>query len=189
MRESDGPRANMGRCPQLRTRTSWQDPAGDGDGSRGHGPLRPRPASLPALMYRIPSNLDLSPVVGEFTTQVRVGQFDLQFTFGSVNFAAQSPVQLLRDDEPIATWERGPVARPRLLRHHEHRRVSQRDRQRSPHRDRVRQRPHDATRRRLGPIRVLAHHDRRTPLGHLRTAHKSACAMNQRRARIEAFRV
>ena len=47
-------------------------------------------------MYRIPKDLDLSPVVGEFTTQVRVGQFDLQFTFGSVNFAVQSPVNLFR---------------------------------------------------------------------------------------------
>jgi hypothetical protein len=33
-------------------------------------------------MCRVPKDLDLSPVVGEFTTQVRVGQFDLQFTFG-----------------------------------------------------------------------------------------------------------
>jgi hypothetical protein len=37
------------------------------------------------IMYRIPSDLDLSPVVGEFTTQLRVGQFDLQFTFVKVN--------------------------------------------------------------------------------------------------------
>lgn len=36
-------------------------------------------------MYRIPDGLDLSPAVGEFTTQVRVGQFDLQFTFGPAN--------------------------------------------------------------------------------------------------------
>ena len=43
-------------------------------------------------MYRIPNNLDLSPVVGQFTTQVRVGQFDLQFTFGPVSFAVQFPV-------------------------------------------------------------------------------------------------
>jgi hypothetical protein len=58
-------------------------------------------------MYRIPSNLDLSPVVGEFTTQVRVGQFDLQFTFGAVNFVAQSPVQLLRDKKIVAEWDEG----------------------------------------------------------------------------------
>jgi hypothetical protein len=32
-------------------------------------------------MYTIPNDLAPSPVVGEFTTQVRVGQFDLQFTF------------------------------------------------------------------------------------------------------------
>jgi len=58
-------------------------------------------------MYRIPDNLDLSPVVGEFTTQVRVGQFDLQFTFGRVNFAVQSPVDLFRDGKLLAHWEEG----------------------------------------------------------------------------------
>ena len=58
-------------------------------------------------MYRIPDGLDLSPVIGEFTTQVRVGQFDLQFTFGRVNFAVQSPVNLYRDGKLIAHWEEG----------------------------------------------------------------------------------
>ena len=58
-------------------------------------------------MYRIPKNLDLSPVVGEFTTQVRVGQFDLQFTFGPVNFAVQSPVCLYRGGEHVANWKEG----------------------------------------------------------------------------------
>ncbi|HVW21477.1 MAG TPA: hypothetical protein VHC86_09700 [Opitutaceae bacterium] len=58
-------------------------------------------------MYRIPKHLDLSPVVGEFTTQVRVGQFDLQFTFGRVNFAIESPVKLFRAGTLIAAWEEG----------------------------------------------------------------------------------
>ena len=58
-------------------------------------------------MYRIPSNLDLSPVVGESTTQLRVGQFDLQFTIGPVSFAVQSPVNLFRDDNLVAHWEEG----------------------------------------------------------------------------------
>ena len=58
-------------------------------------------------MYRIPKELDLSPVVGEFTTQVRVGQFDLQFTFGDVNFTIQSPVNLFRNGKLIAHWEEG----------------------------------------------------------------------------------
>lgn len=58
-------------------------------------------------MYRIPKELDLSPVVGEFTTQIRVGQFDLQFTFGDVNFAVQSPVNVFRREERIAHWEEG----------------------------------------------------------------------------------
>lgn len=58
-------------------------------------------------MYRIPPNFDLSPVVGQFTTQLRVGQFDLQFTFGHVNFAIESPVNLFRDDKLVAHWEGG----------------------------------------------------------------------------------
>jgi hypothetical protein len=58
-------------------------------------------------MYRIPKELDLKPVVGELTTQVRVGQFDLQFTFGRVNFAIQSPVSVFRDGKLVAHWEEG----------------------------------------------------------------------------------
>jgi hypothetical protein len=58
-------------------------------------------------VFRIPDSLDLSPVVGEFTTQVRVGQFDLQFTFGPVNFAVQSPVSLFREGKLLARWEEG----------------------------------------------------------------------------------
>ena len=58
-------------------------------------------------MYRIPKELDLSPVVGEFTTQVRVGQFDLQFTFGSVDFGVTSPVNLFRGGDLIGHWQEG----------------------------------------------------------------------------------
>ena len=58
-------------------------------------------------MYRISKELDLSPVVGEFTTQVRVGQFDLQFSFGVFDFAVYSPVNLFRDARQIAHWEEG----------------------------------------------------------------------------------
>jgi hypothetical protein len=58
-------------------------------------------------MYRIPKELNLTPVVGEFTTQVRIGQFDLQFTFGPVNFAVQSPVQLYRGGSCVGRWEEG----------------------------------------------------------------------------------
>ena len=58
-------------------------------------------------MYRIPKELDLSPVVGEFTTQVRVGQFDIQFTFGEVDFVIWSTVNLFRDGKLVAHWEEG----------------------------------------------------------------------------------
>lgn len=61
----------------------------------------------PKDMYRISKELDLSPVVGEFTTQIRVGQFDLQFTFGVVDFGITSPVKLFRGGELIGHWEEG----------------------------------------------------------------------------------
>jgi hypothetical protein len=63
-------------------------------------------------MYRIPKELDLSPVVGEFTTQVRVGQFDMQFTFGDVNFSVTSPVDLFRAGQLVAHWEEGRWPEP-----------------------------------------------------------------------------
>ena len=63
-------------------------------------------------MYRILKDLDLTPVVGEFTTQLRVGQFDLQFTFGDAHFAVQSPVTLFRDGKPLARWEEGKWPEP-----------------------------------------------------------------------------
>jgi hypothetical protein len=58
-------------------------------------------------MYRIPKDLDLSPIVGEFTTQICVGQFDLQFTFGSVGFMIESPVNIFRNGKLVAHWEEG----------------------------------------------------------------------------------
>ena len=58
-------------------------------------------------MNRFPKDLDLSSIIGEFTTQVNVGQFDLQFTFGDITFAIQSPVNLYREGKIYAHWEEG----------------------------------------------------------------------------------
>ena len=58
-------------------------------------------------MYRIPKELNLSPVVGEFTTQIRVGQFELQFTFGDINISVSSPVNLFRGGVLVGHWEEG----------------------------------------------------------------------------------
>ena len=58
-------------------------------------------------MYRIPDTLDLSGVVGEFTTQLRVGQFDFQFTLGKVNFAVTSAITLIQNGEVIGRWAEG----------------------------------------------------------------------------------
>ncbi len=56
--------------------------------------------------------LDLSPVVGQFTRELRVGQFDLQFTFGDVSFCVYCPVNLLRAGEVFAHWEEGKFPDP-----------------------------------------------------------------------------
>jgi hypothetical protein len=58
-------------------------------------------------MYRIPNDLDLSNVVGQFTTQICVGQFDLQFSFGKVNIAVQSQVDLVQNGKVIGSWDEG----------------------------------------------------------------------------------
>ncbi|MDN5536593.1 hypothetical protein [Comamonas sp.] len=60
-----------------------------------------------AVMYRIPQDLDLSGIVGEFTTQVLVGQFDIQFRFGKYHFAIQSDIHLIRHGEVIGIWQSG----------------------------------------------------------------------------------
>lgn len=63
-------------------------------------------------MYRIPKELDLSPIVGESNTQIRVGQYGIQFTFGCVDFAVQSPVRLFRDGAFLGLWEEGKWPAP-----------------------------------------------------------------------------
>ncbi len=58
-------------------------------------------------MHRIPKDIDLGQVLGHFTPQMRVGQFDLQFSFGPVDFAVESPIDVLRGSEIAAHWEQG----------------------------------------------------------------------------------
>ncbi|WP_040307406.1 hypothetical protein [Agarivorans albus] len=66
-------------------------------------------------MYRIPQELDLSKMVGQVTTQIRVGQFDLHFSFGDVNFAIQSPVELVRNGEVVGNWREGEWPSPEFF--------------------------------------------------------------------------
>lgn len=63
-------------------------------------------------MSRIPEDLDLSPVVGEFATQVKVGPSDLQFDFGPVHFTIETSVKLFRDKKQFAVWEAGKWPEP-----------------------------------------------------------------------------
>lgn len=58
-------------------------------------------------MYGIPNDLDLSAVVGNFTGEVGVSRFGLQFSFGSVNFVVKSSAKLIRDDKVVAQWREG----------------------------------------------------------------------------------
>ena len=58
-------------------------------------------------MYQIPKELDLSEAIGQCTTQLRIGRFDIQFSFGKVNFNIQSQVILKSQGETIAQWEEG----------------------------------------------------------------------------------
>ncbi|WP_434155706.1 hypothetical protein [Pseudomonas sp. JZ134] len=58
-------------------------------------------------MYRIPEDLDLSDMVGEVTTQIMVGQFDLQFSFGKYHFAVQSNINLVKSGKVIGVWQEG----------------------------------------------------------------------------------
>jgi hypothetical protein len=58
-------------------------------------------------MYGFPRELDLSPALGEFTTQLGVGQFDLQFSLGDVRFIVQSKIDIFRSGEIVGAWEPG----------------------------------------------------------------------------------
>ncbi|MEH6493632.1 hypothetical protein [Halopseudomonas sp.] len=50
-------------------------------------------------------NLDL--MAGSECTQIRVGQFDIQFSFGEVDFAVQSRIGLFKNEVEIGAWEEG----------------------------------------------------------------------------------
>ena len=56
-------------------------------------------------MYGFPVDLDLSPIVGEFTTQLCVGQFDVAFSLGSIRFLVQSPITLTRQGQVVGRWD------------------------------------------------------------------------------------
>ena len=58
-------------------------------------------------MYRFAADLDLSSALGQETTQLCVGPYDLQFSFGPIAFAVQSTVEIWRNDRLIGSWEAG----------------------------------------------------------------------------------
>ncbi|MBQ1782622.1 MAG: hypothetical protein II007_03125 [Gammaproteobacteria bacterium] len=51
--------------------------------------------------------MNLDVMVGSECTQIRVGQFDIQFSFGEVDFAVQSRIGLFKNEVEIGTWEEG----------------------------------------------------------------------------------
>ena len=58
-------------------------------------------------MYRIPKELDLSKLNGQFTTQIGIGPHDIQFSIGDVHFAIQSEIKLTKNGEQVAVWREG----------------------------------------------------------------------------------
>lgn len=66
-------------------------------------------------MYRISPDLDLSKAIGQFATQIHVGQFDLQFHFGPVKIAVQSPIRLERDGSLLGEWKEGQWPSPAFI--------------------------------------------------------------------------
>jgi hypothetical protein len=56
-------------------------------------------------MYGIPSELNTSSMIGESTTQISVGQFDIQFTLGDFRFIIQSPIALFKDGVRLGGWD------------------------------------------------------------------------------------
>jgi hypothetical protein len=66
-------------------------------------------------MYRIPSDLNLSIMIGQSTTQVLVGQFDIQFSLGKVHFTVESGINLVRNGETIGGWRQGQWPSPQFF--------------------------------------------------------------------------
>ena len=64
-------------------------------------------SSVRQNMYRIPKDLDLSKIVGKSTTQIHVGQYDIQFSFGEVDFQVESEIHIVCDGDVIGEWRGG----------------------------------------------------------------------------------
>lgn len=56
-------------------------------------------------MYRIPSELNLPDLAGKEITQLKVGQFDFQFSIGRLYFSISSPITLVRSGKLVGGWE------------------------------------------------------------------------------------
>lgn len=46
-------------------------------------------------------------MIGSECTQIRIGQFDIQFSFGDVDFAVQSKIGLYKNEVEIGVWGEG----------------------------------------------------------------------------------
>jgi hypothetical protein len=55
----------------------------------------------------VPKEIDLSCAVGECSTQIKVGKFDIQFSLGKIWFAIMCPIQIFENDKEIGKWEEG----------------------------------------------------------------------------------
>ena len=58
-------------------------------------------------MYRISKDIDLSKLIGAFTTQICIGAYDLQFDFGTVHFQVESAVEIVKEGVVVDAWQGG----------------------------------------------------------------------------------
>ena len=58
-------------------------------------------------MVGISRDIDLSKIIGQFTTQIRIGKYDFQFDLGDVSFCIYSPIKVLKDEQLYAAWKEG----------------------------------------------------------------------------------
>jgi hypothetical protein len=66
-------------------------------------------------MYRILRGLNLSKMRGQSTTQILVGQLDIQFSFGEIHFAVQSDIDFVRNGETTGRWREGKWPSPQFF--------------------------------------------------------------------------
>jgi hypothetical protein len=70
-------------------------------------------------MFGVPANLDLSQLIGDYLTAIQLGQFDLQFKFGSgISICVQGDWQLRKASSELIDQAVDPPASREFYRVH-----------------------------------------------------------------------